>query len=233
MKTVTVIIPAYMSHKFLDDCLKSIIKQKLPEDWSSRIFVGIDGCESTLDYVRSNHYADVNYFYSHKNVGAYVIRNSLINQAYYISDAFALFDADDQMLSGYLQKTLNRIENGSQFVITAKYQCDAIMNRMRSRYQNGGAMTFTKNVVNVIGHFRGYRCAGDSDYMDRAKIAGFTIDIIRDPLYLRRLHQNALTRRSETCYGSAYRKSAWAEMTAMRENGKIYGEKVICDLEAV
>jgi glycosyltransferase involved in cell wall biosynthesis len=222
MKTVTVIIPAYNAHKFIDNCIRSVISQRVPDGWAKRILVGIDGCDDTLNFMRNNHYQNVDYYYSPKNVGAYKIRNSLIKIAYDCTDAFALFDSDDQMLTGYLEKSIRQIDSGSKFVMTAKYQCDATMNIIRSKFQHGGAMTFTREVIEKIGYFRDYRCAGDTDYMLRAGIYGINVDVISAPLYLRRLHNGALTRRSDTAYGSSYRKSAWAEMTALRESGHIY-----------
>ena len=210
---ISVIIPARLAHKFIDDCLHSVLTQHVPSAWKMSVFVGVDGCPDTLKAIKDGGH-NIRCFFSSENVGAYVMRNYLITKS--DADAFAFFDADDIMLAGYISETINAIERGNDFVMAPKYQCDAIMNRRRVVFQEGGAMTFTRDIIDKIGYFQPYKCAGDSDYMVRAKNRT-EIKRLDRPLYLRRLHEASITRTAETGYKSEYRARVWAEMTRLRE----------------
>lgn len=233
MKKIAVIIPAYKVHRYIHDCITSVIRQNLPDGWTLEVRVGCDGCEQTKEALKNIHYQNVYYYHSENNVGAYVIRNTLIYLQY--ADIYALFDADDIMLSGYLYETIEKFEKEyKQFVMTSKYQCNNMMTTIRRiSMQQGGAMSFDNTVLSALGSFHAVRCAADTDFMERAKNNGFEIYFIKKPLYKRRVHGNALTQAVKTCYGSDYRKTVWREMTDMRNRGLIYLEPEIIKFKAV
>jgi len=224
MKTCAVIIAAYAADKYILDCYNSVKNQIPLEGWEIDIRIGVDGCQKTADVLRKNK---IPFYWSEKNVGAYIMRNSLaaVGQA----DCYAIFDADDVMFTNYISSTLSL---NADACMTAKINCDENLKPIQgARIEKGGAITFTHSVLQAIGGFYGVRCAADTDFMYRLQMAGYNIHEINEPLYYRRRHPNALTKKSDTGIGSAYRKKAWAEMTAKREQGIIKIKPTIVELK--
>ena len=216
MKKCAIIIAAYDAAEFINTCVNSIMNQKPVDGWTIEIRVGTDGCYRTAQKMRIPFYA------SERNVGAYVIRNSLIYAS--PADCYSYFDADDAMMPDYLFRSLSVISAGADAVIAAKLQSDSKLRPIISSklcLQAGGAITFTKKALDMVGGFRSFRCAADTDFMYRLEMAGIKIQKITDPLYYRRCHPRQLTRKSDTAFGSLYRRKSWAQMTIDRGKGII------------
>jgi glycosyltransferase involved in cell wall biosynthesis len=213
MKSCAVIIAAFDCPDYINECVESVQRQLKSKDWKYDIRIGVDGCKKTSRACTVPHY------YSPVNRGAYVMRNSLIYMR--SADVFSYFDADDIMAPNYLSLVLDKISRGSDAVVTSKWQCDNNMTPINIRYQHGGAITFTRRALEAVGGFKSYRCAADSDFMNRLEMAGYKIDKINAPLYYRRLHNKSLTKSPQTSYNSEYRKRAWSYMTVDRNNGVI------------
>jgi glycosyltransferase involved in cell wall biosynthesis len=228
MKTCAVCICAYDCAEFIPTLIKGIRNQYQAPGWRYEFRIGSDACEKTSAALRREKFP---HFMAEKNVGHGVLRNALIYAA--PADAYAYFDADDVMMPAYLKRNLSVLKN-NRIVMAAKYNTDVNLKiRNGPVVQNGGAMTIPHRVIEYLGGFQHYRCAIDTDLMDRAKMAGFVIYPIKEGLYYRRAHAKALTRRSDTGMGSAYRKKAWAEMTADRKRGIIKIDPVLVKLREV
>ena len=134
------------------------------------------------------------FYWSEKNVGAYIMRNSLA--AIGPADCYAIFDADDKMFPTYLYESL---KSGHDVTMTAKINCNENLKPIQgTRIESGGAITFTRRILDALGGFYGVRVAADGDFMARIKMAGYEITEIKEPLYYRRRHPNALTKKSDT-----------------------------------
>lgn len=216
MKKCAVIIAAYNCPEFIIQCYNSVKNQLPISGWSVEIRIGVDGCKETSETLKN-----IKHYYSDENVGHLIMRNSLIKIDK--ADCFLYFDSDDVMEPNFLSECLKEIDNGHHLVIPAKIQCNENLQPIKDKpvIQSGGAMVFTHKVVEAVGGFPPYRCAGDTDFMERAKMAGFEIFEIKQALYQRRLHENNLTRSGITVYGGEYRKEVWQKMTEDRENGII------------
>lgn len=226
MKTCAIIIAAYNCEKYIRACIQSVNSQVKLDGWQYDLRIGVDGCRLTEKAV-----ANTPHYSSRKNMGAYVIRNSLIRLA--PADAYAYFDADDVMRENYLSETLKQIDAGHDGVITAKYQCDENLYPRSVRLQNGGAMTFSHKVIEALGGYYHHRVACDTDFMFRMIDAGFSIKEISEPLYFRRTHRNQLTKNINTGYKSEYRKRVWSEMCFNRERKIIKINPVTVKMERV
>ena len=224
MKTCAIIIAAYNADKYILDCYNSVKNQIPLEGWEYEIRIGVDGCQKTADILRR---AGIPFYWSEKNVGAYIMRNSLMAIA--PADYFSIFDADDVMFPEYLLKSLSL---NSDAVMTAKINCNENLKPIqRSRIESGGAITFSHKILESLGGFYGVRCAADTDFMYRLGMAGYSIFDINEPLYYRRRHSQSLTKKSDTGIGSPYRKKVWADMTAKREQGIIKIKPTIVELK--
>lgn len=216
MKKCAVVISAYNCARFMQDLMDGLNSQKKTPGWIYDIRIGVDACKDTSYWLKMRK---IKHYMAVENVGHLILRNALI----YLSpaDAYAYFDADDKMMPEYLYYNLKDIYR-LNFVMAAKYNTYPDL-RIKGApvIQNGGAMTFSDRVLRAVGGFPPYRCAGDTDLMRRAEMAGFKIHKIQKALYLRRAHPAMLTKAKPTGIGSDYRKKAWAEMTALRNKGVI------------
>jgi glycosyltransferase involved in cell wall biosynthesis len=221
-----IIIAAYNADKYILDCYESVKNQIPIPEYEIDIRVGVDGCQKTADVLRR---AGIPFYYSDKNVGAYIMRNSLIYHA--PADIYSIFDADDEMFEDYLIKTLSL---NADAVMTAKINCNENLKPIQgARIESGGAITFTHSVLQAIGGFYGVRCAADTDFMYRCIDAGFEIFEIKEPLYYRRRHSGSLTKKSDTGIGSHYRKKVWRDMCEKREQGIIKIKPTVIELKKI
>ena len=207
-----VIIAAYNADKYILECYNSVKNQIPLEGWSVDIRIGVDGCQKTADVLRKNK---IPFYWSEKNVGAYIMRNSLI--AIGQADMYSIFDADDVMFANYISSTLSL---NADAVMSAKINCNENLKPLQgARIEKGGAITFSHKILDSLGGFYGVRVAADSDFMARIRLAEYNIHEIKEPLYYRRRHPNALTKKSDTGIGLPYRKEVWKKMTEERERG--------------
>ena len=226
MKTCAIIIAAYNADKYILECYNSVKNQIPLEGWEYDIRIGVDGCHKTADVLRKNN---IPFYWSEKNVGAYIMRNSLMAIA--PADRYAIFDADDVMFTNYISSTLSL---NADAVMSAKINCNENLKPIQgARIEYGGAITFSQEVINSVGGFYGVRCAADSDIMDRIKMSGFSIRELNEPLYYRRRHSESLTKKSDTGIGSPYRKKVWKDMCEKREQGIIKIKPTVIPLKKI
>jgi len=227
MKTLAICICAYDCAEFIPDLLASLKNQKPYPGWKYDFRIGVDGCAKTAKALKTVGFP---FLISYNNYGHAIIRNSLIY--YKPAHAYAYFDADDCMYPEYLRENVKKLDQACAFVMAKKINCDyRLYPKSAPVIENGGAMTFDHTVLQAVGGFQPYHCAIDTDLMRRAEMAGFRIHVIDKPLYLRRSHPKALTKRKETGMGSTYRKQVWNEMTAQRKKGVIKIKPVVVPLE--
>jgi glycosyltransferase involved in cell wall biosynthesis len=224
VKKLAIVVAAYNTEKYIMECVNSILNQDKIDGWEIDLRIGIDSCEKTASVLTKNK---IKFYWSEKNVGAYILRNSLL----YLdnADMYGYFDSDDCMFKNYCKKT---IEANADAVMSAKINCNENLKPIQgARIEKGGAITFTHSVLQAIGGFYGVRCAADTDFMYRIGMAGYNIHEINEPLYYRRRHSESLTKKSDTGIGSPYRKKAWAMMTEKREQGIIKIKPTVIELK--
>lgn len=216
MKKCAIVICAFDCAEFIPTLIRGIRNQYKTPGWKYELRIGVDACKKTAAALRKERFP---YLMADYNVGHGVLRNALIYHA--PADTYAYFDADDVMMPAYLKRNLLEL-NDNRIVMGAKFNTDVNLKiRNGPVVQNGGAMTIPHNIIEAVGGFQHFRCAIDTDLMDRAKMAGFKIHPIKEALYYRRAHGKALTRATGTKMGSAYRKQSWSKMTADRKKGII------------
>jgi GT2 family glycosyltransferase len=226
LKTCAVIIAAYNADKYILECYNSVKNQIPLEGVEIEIRIGVDGCQKTADVLRR---AGIPFYWSEKNVGAYIMRNSLI----YLepADVYSYFDADDTMFPDYLKTVLSL---NTDAIMTAKINCNENLKPIQgARIESGGAITFSHSVLQTLGGFYGVRCAADTDFMYRIGMAGYNIHEINEPLYYRRRHNESLTKKSDTAWRSPYRNKVWAMMTEKREQWIIKIKPTVIPLKKI
>jgi hypothetical protein len=102
--SVKVIIPAFEAWATLEQCLDSILAQKI--NFSLNVMVGVDCCSETIQFCKKltlKYDYKVSFFRSTKNCGPYIIKNSLARKIVRHDSLILTFDADDLMPANFLQ----------------------------------------------------------------------------------------------------------------------------------
>ena len=168
-KILALIITAHnVDDKFLV-LLENFNQQRLPKNWICHIFIGVDGCDKTKDLLIKNN---VEFYFSKKNVGTYIISNSLIDIAKsYDPDIYARFDSDDLPQKNYL---FNGIKNCKKIdFVRANFRWKKHPTRNGNNYEPAYGVIFIKSFLfSKIGGYSEYRIEGDNDLIIRLKNLG-------------------------------------------------------------
>lgn len=208
---IAVIVTAYRATPWLGDCLASIRNAAAGVPASVEIRLGIDGCPDTAAWCEAH---GETFHWSPQNHGTYVLRNSLV--ALRPARAYAVFDADDVMLPNYLRELwphwpfCQRIFGPSRYDVSSRLE-DAHY----GRYMNGVCM-LTHAAWEHLGGYQAERYGADADLIERAALAGIPVDVVEQPLYLRRCHPASLSRATETNSLSLARRRAHDRMARQR-----------------
>jgi len=189
---LSVIIPAYKATEYIDECIASI-------KGDCEILIGVDACEETYNHIK--HLENVYYF--KENVGPYVIKNTLVDQAKY--DSILFFDSDDIMAPGTIEKVTNTLN--SKDYVKLSYIDFIKKPLLNGIVYSNAVIGIKKNVFTSINGFYPWRCSADTELTYRLKHNNFSCKTIPDVCYYRRLHKNNLTVKKETGHGSPIRKT--------------------------
>jgi glycosyltransferase involved in cell wall biosynthesis len=226
---ISIIIPAFETQDFIEECLDSIENQTYFDNNSKyEILVGVDGCKKTKEKLLEigEKYRNLRVFYSEKNVGWPLIKNSLIPIAKFENILF--FDSDDVMC----ENLVSSVANHSKYdVVGFSYMnmFDDVDNPNNQHTEKNakGSLFIKKSVFEKIGGYLNYVCASDREFNIRLKKNKINFFIISDnPLFYYRRHNNQLTKKEETALGSVLRQKIHNEISQKNNWGGINPETV-------
>lgn len=202
-KQVSIIVPTYKNTEYIINCVNSIIISCDIDKFE--ILVGIDGCEETLNFIKKNNFnQNVKFHYFEKNVGPYIIKNSLAKIAN--SDILLFFDSDDIMKENMISEILEKMKNNdfvkpmySDFTNIPNY------NITKSNTYGEGVFSITKELFISMNGFEPWPIAADSDFMTRLYKNNKKFTYTSEVVFYRRIHPDSLTQRKETNYSSILR----------------------------
>jgi glycosyltransferase involved in cell wall biosynthesis len=207
---VSIVIPTYKNTKFLEECIRSVIKSA-KKCSNFEILLGIDNCQDTMGFVSSNQlFSDkhIKLYFFPKNVGPYIIRNTLTQKAMYENILF--FDSDDVMMENTIETLLRKFENKE--ILKFKFynfndrkDYKDIENLQISPIFAHGSFLIKKLHFMSMNGFFGWKCGADAEFDERYNGNGYVIPKLDIPLYYRRYHDYNLTRRIDTGIGSSLR----------------------------
>lgn len=212
---ISVIIPTYNNVDYIDECLGSILSTI--HGIRYEILVGIDSCEKTLNHIlknREKYPKTIKFFYFEKNVGTYVVKNTLSKKATYSNILF--FDSDDIVGSNLILDGLEKINIKGFDLVTCRFQ-NFSGDFNYELITNGGSPIDVHNSVgcfmikkDVFFEMNGYEpwiCAADSEFFERVHENNKKILIVPEVRFYRRIHSEGLTSRKDTTHGSDIRKT--------------------------
>ena len=191
---ISIIITAYQTQEFIEECLDSIENQTyFINNDDFEVLVGIDGCMDTLNKVLEirHKYRNLRVFVMENNVGTYVTSNTLLSIVK--NKNILRFDSDDVMRP----EMINEIMTYSNDYNVVRFHFIQFEIKEGVRFENNikyfaqGVIFFTREVLDKLGGYMPWKCAGDSDFLKRAEELG-EVKLIPIPLFYRRLHGNNL-----------------------------------------
>jgi len=225
--TVAVILAAYQARAdWLAQCLASIdASAATAPGVAVHVRIGVDGCEETATHLED---AGRSYYWTPENVGAYILRNSLIRLA--PADVYVIFDADDVMLVEYVPIVTRTLKDYA-LVGPSRQECDADLTPTRFFRYRHGVCAFRHEVLAKLGGYQAERLGADVDFIARARSARIHPHITGEACYLRRRHPASLTKAPDTGFGTVAREQARRRMQRLRLGGKVYVTPVTVPLE--
>lgn len=189
-KTVSVIVTAFNTQDYIDECLDSIKNQTYFKNNNYEILVAVDNHLETLEKLKGikHRYDNLRVFNSEKNVGTYILRNSL--SEFCVGDYILFFDSDDVLKENAVEKIIN---TNSSYV---RFFFEELGNCKLSGYEAHGAFWISRTLFKSLGGFQPWICGADSELHKRLNKNNILHKTIREPLFFRRIHGNNLTNAS-------------------------------------
>lgn len=213
---VAVIIPAYKAAKYIEQAVESVRMQRSIHDVELRI--GVDGCRETSAKLKR---MGVAHYYSPRNVGPYVMRNSLMAIGH--ADYYVQFCADDVMQQGLIRECVQDAQEGISRPLGI--ECDDSLTPVGSDPRAIGVICFSDYVRATLGGYKAYRIHSDYDFIERARSAGFHVETGDAPMYFRRNHSGSITA-SRRGLRSGYHKRVKKQCAQDRGKGQVHIEPV-------
>lgn len=214
-----IIITAFNAQDCILTTLKSLKQQNLPDGWSTKFYIGVDNCRNTAMALEKRN---IEHYFTSKNVGTYVLTNSLVNIA--IKDGcsiFLRFDSDDFANDDFLHKGITNVID-YQFSRTECCRCDEFLQPISNRYKKCyGSVFFSKEVFKKLGGYHSYRVSSDKYFVLRAGALGYNIKGKSLPRFLYRTNNNSLTSSKKTGLGSEFRENVEIAMQKDLDSNKL------------
>lgn len=204
---ITIIITAYHTENYIEECLDSIASQtwfKDNEEWE--ILVGIDHCEKTLEKVKSimGKYKNMRVFYMTENVGTYITSNTLISKARYAK--ILRFDSDDIMKDYMVERMIDAMYTVNKCkLVQCYYENFPKQEGKRGIDKAHGVFLCKKQVFTKYGAFMPWKCGADTEFHTRIDKNDICPAVFPQILFMRRIHNESLTRCKETDKNSELR----------------------------
>jgi GR25 family glycosyltransferase involved in LPS biosynthesis len=205
---LSIIIPTYDDFNLLVECLESVIKSI--QNLKCEILVGIDGCQKTKELLKDKVFDErISFYYFNKNVGPYIIKNTLSLESK--SDYILFFDSDDIMTNDLIVDIMSNKKN-SQLIkpmyLDFMKESSNINNKIKtSRTYGEGVFGINKDLFLKMNGFEGWRCAADSELMGRLYKNKVKLTHTKRIGFYRRIHNNSLTQHPETNLKSTLRRT--------------------------
>jgi glycosyltransferase involved in cell wall biosynthesis len=222
-KNLSIIIPTYKNIKFLKECINSLLAAI--KNIKYEILLGIDNCMETVGFINSQPWAknkDIHIFYFSKNVGPYIIRNTLYKLSRYENVLF--FDSDDVMMKDSVEKILEKLM--TYRIVKFKFYnfidgTDYLKEKLKLSSQIAhGAFAIRSDCFRELTGFFGWKCGADTEFLERYEHFGYVCYKFEQPLFYRRYHGNNITKSQETGINSEFREKYRQYIYKNRKNNE-------------
>lgn len=197
---ISIIIPAYKAQSYIHSCIESIYNQNIELE----VLVGIDNCRETYNVIKGV-YPHVRLFYFNEQVGPFVIKNTLVDEAIYENILF--FDADDVMETNVLKDIIEVLKNKDYIKLKYINFYDGRKIDKKGNVMDDAIVAIKKQLFNNFNGYYPWMCAADTELRMRLEHCNANRGSVPNVVYYRRLHGNNLTLSKQTGHGSPIRES--------------------------
>lgn len=202
---VSVCLTAWKTAEFIEQCLDSIERQTYFKDFNDyEILLGIDGCQETLDKVKTimGKYRNLRVFMMDSNNGTYITSNTMMSMAKY--DWLLRFDTDDLMMPEMIETMFAKKGGASLVRITMQNFFDVDSHHKKTG-KSYGIHLVKSSLFRKVNGYKPWPCGGDSDFISRCKKFGKSVTL-NEILMMRRVQGNSLTVAGDTGFGGSMRE---------------------------
>ena len=205
---ISIIITAWQTQDYIEECLDSIENQTyFINNNNFEVLVGVDACQKTLNKLIeiSHKYRNLRVFMMNSNMGTYVTTNTLLDLVKY--ENILRFDSDDVMMPEMVEEIMFQVNN-YDIIMFGYYNFTENINNITDKtmqLNSEGVIFYKQHIIDLVGGYREWRCAADSEMLNRV-ISRVRFDEIHKPLFYRRQHENSLTNSVTTNFNSKLRK---------------------------
>lgn len=231
---LSIVVPTFENVEFLNSFLKSIDVAK--KNLQIELMVGIDNCLKTKDFVHKNFekFEDyVTFYMFDKNVGPYIIRNTLAKNSK--SNNLLFVDSDDIVDKELLHKVSETLKKNK--IVRFKFYNFVNENDLKiieesniHHFHSIGQLGIHKNIFLEMNGYEDWICSADSEFKMREEKKGIKTKYLNDVLYYRRRHDNSLTTKPETNQMSITRQTYYRMIKNRRNihNYKKISQITVC-----
>jgi glycosyltransferase involved in cell wall biosynthesis len=214
-ENISIIITAYESQDFIEECLNSVYNQTYFNDDNFEVLVGVDGCKKTyekLNEIKYN-YKNLKIFMMKDNKGTYITTNTLIEQT--IFENIIRFDSDDTMFSTLVENVMD-FKNDYDIVKIGSFD---------------GIIYFKKSsMIDTLGGYQPWFVVADTELLKRA-VNKLKIGNLNIKLFNRRYHTNSLTNRKDTGANSEMRNNYASLIKTKYNDSEIKIDRVVNEID--
>ncbi len=211
-QNLSVVIPTFNNASYLAECLQSVTASCDDGCCNYEILLGIDSCYDTVNVLHKHSIfsnKNIRIFFFPKNVGPYIIRNSLANISKY--DNILFFDSDDVLMKHSIEILMKKFYNKD--ILKYKFynfhhgkDYNDVENLSLSSMFSHGSFLIKKTKFMEMNGFFGWKCGADTEFDERCIGINQQIHKLDIPLFYRRYHGKNITMTSETGINSKIRK---------------------------
>ena len=202
---LSIIIPTFNNAAFIEQTLQSILTD--PQSKHYEILVGIDECYQTLQLLKQKIHTyppNVTFYFFKTNVGPYLIKNSLVQIAQ--TEKILFFDSEDIFYPRVIPQIINALDRFDlvRFLFNSFLGKKMLIEHPKNYAQ--GVFGIQRKIFLDQNGFEPWRCAADSEFMERTVQANIRLGYLRRPIFMRRVHPTSLTNHVASNNSSDMRK---------------------------
>lgn len=153
-----IITTAYNALDYFDRYIESLYSEVSTLSFETHVYIAIDNCQDTLYKAKiwknnNKHIKNINIFYSNKNVGTYILKNSLLKRIQDENSIILFFDIDDIIIHGFLtpyySKSIEYFKNSKNFIIRAMHY-NISEDLISSIYKNHSEIELSKRIIYTL-----------------------------------------------------------------------------------
>lgn len=169
-KSISIIIYAYKSFDYIEECLDSIENQTYFKDNNNfEILIGIDDCQNTLNKTKEiqKKYRNLRIYVTEKHQGKYVILNTLLDIVKH--DIILAFNSEDIMKPNMIEEIITHTDEFDIVKFNYDYFDDEITNIINKKHWfNDGNFLYNKKIKGLTGGYKNWVYAADIELYERA-----------------------------------------------------------------